>query len=962
MVQAQIVLYSSALLISMLVFLPLSFLIPCFRHRIVWRIGTAFLCSALVVGHQVLICYGWRDNISYPTPLMAVTTYFTNLVFFTLPLALLIILFLICARLSRSYRKRLKTYYRAAINYHRFLQRHKAKQEQKGSVPPQITVVTTNLAQSNNSGANSTLSSLFIDSGTRQRKSLYSALHRQDNAVSTDQTGTAVSTNNPASGTLALSLSGTALNDVNNVQEVIAHKNKDGIFVREGTSAEVLRDARNSIKQSIARKARNYINNQINHLTEISALKSSPKRAADTAGVDDTADATSAVASAAASDAAACNSVLNNEAAIPVPLKTYDIDQVLPLLTNDPLMQSCCLLNDTDKNELQEIINDELEFAAGLIDYSARHAVPAATVPAAAAPVAPVATTDLAAPAAGTAATGSGAVSSVSDSAGSAPPAQNNQENAADSEDLSTNEVTWSAGDGNKIKFTDNSGNSFVVDTSIYDQLEYRHKTREKIKKQSITERSTHANALFFGDSDLIAEASAASNRYDAMADKTHDHKAVDDDGEYQETAVNTGSARRKSVAAARASRLLARKNYYRNHKHRKLLMFLHYCQNIGPWARGFGVSLFLMLAACAGISTFLALSLPPVKTITISLDLPQSFDGMQIVQLSDLNIGGLYPQQRAIDITRKVTQLHPDMIILTGNIANGDASVVLQRLQPVFRLQAPLGVYAVTNAHMASRLYLSMVNYYRSKHFYFLNNEQVSIPIGQYNISITGIIDQDGPLAGFLSTLYYEKISLPRIDHQSYPVFRNTMNNMGSKDKTREHYNLDTNGKTLLDADIMDGNEKAELRRNKLRRIINTPLLQYSDFNLLISNNPNEAMVYDEISNSSFDLMLAGNTYGGGALLTRSFLANEHNGFINGLYEISKRMKLYVSPGTNSWSPLPIRLGATPEITHIIIQSIRQQKGSRYSQKCKQLLREQEYQLETRRKAFKDYKNFLAM
>ena len=94
------------------------------------------------------------------------------------------------------------------------------------------------------------------------------------------------------------------------------------------------------------------------------------------------------------------------------------------------------------------------------------------------------------------------------------------------------------------------------------------------------------------------------------------------------------------------------------------------------------------------------------------------------------------------------------------------------------------------------------------------------------------------------------------------------------------------------------------------------------ADFNLVLSDSPTYTVALSQISEDSFDLMLTGSTYGGMAPVLSNFVKNSNGGFISGLYNITKRMQLYVSSGTNSWAPAPIRLGQSSEITLITVHS----------------------------------------
>lgn len=80
--------------------------------------------------------------------------------------------------------------------------------------------------------------------------------------------------------------------------------------------------------------------------------------------------------------------------------------------------------------------------------------------------------------------------------------------------------------------------------------------------------------------------------------------------------------------------------------------------------------------------------------------DLPPRFEGLRIVQLSDIHIGSWVstkPLQKAVDT---ILALKPDLIVFTGDMVNYSSEEV-QGFESVFaKLKAPLGVYAILGNH----------------------------------------------------------------------------------------------------------------------------------------------------------------------------------------------------------------------------------------------------------------------
>lgn len=80
--------------------------------------------------------------------------------------------------------------------------------------------------------------------------------------------------------------------------------------------------------------------------------------------------------------------------------------------------------------------------------------------------------------------------------------------------------------------------------------------------------------------------------------------------------------------------------------------------------------------------------------------NLPPAFDGLRIVQLSDIHLGSWLsnkPLQRAVD---QVDDLNPDIIVFTGDMVNYSTSEVRGFENVLAQLKAPLGIYAILGNH----------------------------------------------------------------------------------------------------------------------------------------------------------------------------------------------------------------------------------------------------------------------
>jgi hypothetical protein len=122
---------------------------------------------------------------------------------------------------------------------------------------------------------------------------------------------------------------------------------------------------------------------------------------------------------------------------------------------------------------------------------------------------------------------------------------------------------------------------------------------------------------------------------------------------------------------------------------------------------RGGGIARALLPAAAgaslliAGFGFRQAVAGPRVEEATVHVrGLVPGLRGLRIAQISDLHVG---PTIRLRDVERvvdRVLALEPDLIAVTGDLADGTPERLERHVAPLARLRAPLGVYYVTGNH----------------------------------------------------------------------------------------------------------------------------------------------------------------------------------------------------------------------------------------------------------------------
>ncbi len=133
--------------------------------------------------------------------------------------------------------------------------------------------------------------------------------------------------------------------------------------------------------------------------------------------------------------------------------------------------------------------------------------------------------------------------------------------------------------------------------------------------------------------------------------------------------------------------------------------------------------------------------------TVT-SAALPAGFDGARAVLLTDLHVGALHDAswtRRVVDI---VNEQHPDLVLLGGDLVDGNPRRIARYLDPLADLDTPLGVYAVTGNHefvRGAREAEQWVEVWRSLGIRPLLNEHVEVRRGADHVVLAGVNDAQG-------------------------------------------------------------------------------------------------------------------------------------------------------------------------------------------------------------------------
>jgi hypothetical protein len=138
--------------------------------------------------------------------------------------------------------------------------------------------------------------------------------------------------------------------------------------------------------------------------------------------------------------------------------------------------------------------------------------------------------------------------------------------------------------------------------------------------------------------------------------------------------------------------------------------------------------------------------------------EIPKSFDGYRIVQLSDMHIGTYqYAPEVVEELVQRVNKLQPDAILFTGDLVNMSPDEISPFVSTLKKLQAKDGVYSIMGNHdycMYSRLPAAerAKNVQRIREletelgWELLRNEHVMLHRGADSIALVGVENAGKP------------------------------------------------------------------------------------------------------------------------------------------------------------------------------------------------------------------------
>ena len=137
--------------------------------------------------------------------------------------------------------------------------------------------------------------------------------------------------------------------------------------------------------------------------------------------------------------------------------------------------------------------------------------------------------------------------------------------------------------------------------------------------------------------------------------------------------------------------------------------------------------NLFIIFILLAIFVRFYGVSQIVTKEYSIiSKEIPRGFDGMKIVQISDIHYGTTINESNLKKMVNKVNQLKPDIIVFTGDLVakgiNPTDKIKAEITVNLSKLEAPIGKYAIaSNEDLESDICSDLIT---NSGFTLLNND----------------------------------------------------------------------------------------------------------------------------------------------------------------------------------------------------------------------------------------------
>lgn len=154
--------------------------------------------------------------------------------------------------------------------------------------------------------------------------------------------------------------------------------------------------------------------------------------------------------------------------------------------------------------------------------------------------------------------------------------------------------------------------------------------------------------------------------------------------------------------------------------------------------------ALMLVLSLAVGVYGVYEAQRQPraVEREAVFAELPPEFDGYRIILLSDLHISASRKAPWSAELVRRVCELEPDMILITGDVIDGTVEARRADVEPLAGLRARDGVFGVLGNHEYYFGWRGWTARLEELGVKILRNENAAIVRGDAALAVAGLPD----------------------------------------------------------------------------------------------------------------------------------------------------------------------------------------------------------------------------
>lgn len=144
------------------------------------------------------------------------------------------------------------------------------------------------------------------------------------------------------------------------------------------------------------------------------------------------------------------------------------------------------------------------------------------------------------------------------------------------------------------------------------------------------------------------------------------------------------------------------------------------------------------------------AVRVPPLKDVDLFIrDLPSTFEGYTILQLTDLHISRLFPALWTHKVVDRANALNVDLIAVTGDVIDGSLARRRMDVAPLAELKARDGIYMSPGNHEYFLGYREWMQHFSEMGMHVLANAHTILVRGGARLMLAGVTDRSAPTTG---------------------------------------------------------------------------------------------------------------------------------------------------------------------------------------------------------------------